>query len=178
MSGHRGTESEFELTLIDRLEQLQYRPLFGPELDRPPDEVVLKDVLHDSLRRRYPDLPAGALAEAVMIISRPVGVDTLRRNMAFHQMLTRGFELKVEFPDGGPDGRSEYRHIYPVDWEHPCDNEFYVVNQLPIRGQNDRRPDLIIFVNGLPLVVFEIKNPYDDQPTVQGAINQIQHYAN
>ena len=178
MSGHRGTESEFELTLIDRLEQLHYCPLFGPELDRLPDEVVLKDVLHDSLRRRYPDLPATALAEAVTTISRPVGVDTLRRNMAFHQMLTRGFELKVEFPDGGPDGHTEYRHIYPVDWEHPHENDFYVVNQLPIRGQNDRRPDLIIFVNGLPLVVFEIKNPYDDQPTVQGAINQIQHYAN
>jgi len=65
-----------------------------------------------------------------------------------------------------------------VDWDTPENNEFMVVNQLPVHGPNgnDRRPDVIVYVNGLPLVLFELKNPYDDQPTVADAINQIGHY--
>jgi type I restriction enzyme R subunit len=169
---HRGTETTFELTTIERLEQLVYGYRFGPEIDRPHDEVVFKDVLRANLAKRYADLPAKALDEAVAQISRPQGVDTLRRNMAFHQMLVRGFELSVEFPGG----RKEHRHIHAIDWDNPEQNEFLVVNQLPIHGQNDRRPDILIYINGLPLVVFELKNPYSDQPTVDDAFNQIQHY--
>ena len=112
---HRGTESTFELTTIERLEQLDYVYHSGPDIDRPQDEVVLKDVLRANLASRYPDLPARALDEAVARISRPEGVDTLRRNMAFHQMLTRGFELPVDLPDG----RKTHRHIYAIDWQNP-----------------------------------------------------------
>jgi type I restriction enzyme R subunit len=169
---HHGTETEFELTTLKRLEGLGYKPVFGMELQRPQERVVLLDVLRDWFARRYPELPPGALDEAVHTISRPGGVDTLRRNLAFHQLLTRGFDLKVECPDG----RVEYRHIYPVDWEQPEANEYWAVNQLPIHGQNDRRPDVVIFINGLPLVVFELKNPYSEKPTVEDAFNQVQHY--
>ncbi len=167
-----GTETEFELTTLKRLEALKYRPVFGMDLQRPHDQVVLKDVLRGWLARRYSDLPDSALNEAVHIITRPEGVDALRRNLAFHQLLTRGFDLKID----KADGRTEYRHIYPVDWEHPQDNEFWAVNQFPVHGQNDRRPDVVIFINGLPLVVFELKNPYSEKPTVDDAYNQIQHY--
>src|SRR5437867_933162 len=100
MSGHRGTETEFELTTIERLEQQGYLHQHGGDIIRPQDEVILKDVLRETLARRYPDLPAGALDKAVARITRPDGVDTLRRNLAFHLMLTRGFELPVELPDG------------------------------------------------------------------------------
>jgi type I restriction enzyme R subunit len=168
----RGTETEFELTTIDRLELLKYRYIHGEELDRPHEEVVLRDVLRGSLAARYPDLPARSLDEAVARLARPEGADTLRRNMAFHRDLTRGIEVKVEYPSG----RVEHRHIYAVDWENPGKNDFLVVNQLPIRGQNDRRPDIVVFVNGLPLALFELKNPYDPHPTVEDALNQIAHY--
>ncbi|MCX6376823.1 MAG: HsdR family type I site-specific deoxyribonuclease, partial [Armatimonadetes bacterium] len=165
-------ETDFELTTIERLEALGYRHVLGPDIERDPRKVVLEDNLRRSLARRYPDLPPEALKTAVKTITRPEGVDTIRRNMHFHQLLTRGFDLKVDFPDG----RHEFRRIYPVDWEHPTDNEFLVVNQFPISGQNDRRPDILIFVNGLPLVLFELKNPYDPHPTVEDAYNQICHY--
>jgi len=169
---HRGTETQFELTTIERLEGQRYTHLFGPDLARPHEEVVLRDVLRASLAERYRDLPPTSLDEAVAQISRPVGADSLRRKMAFHQMLVRGLELKIEFPDG----RVEHRLIYPVDWEHPTDNDFHVVNQLPVHGQNDRRPDLVLYVNGLPLVIFELKNPYSEKPTVAEALNQVRHY--
>jgi type I restriction enzyme R subunit len=169
---HRGTETEFELTTIERLEQQGYVHRHGEDLERPREEVVLLDSLRESLRRRYPDLPEAAIEEAVRVFSRPDGVDTLRRNLAFHLALARGVELAVELPDG----RSEHRHIYAIDWDEPGNNEFLVVNQLSVHGQNDRRPDIVIYVNGLPLALFELKNPYDEHPTVDDALNQIAHY--
>jgi len=171
--GKRGTETQFELTTIERLELLGYRFLPGEELDRPPDEVVLKDVLKAELKRRYAELPESAIDEAVSRFSRPDGVDTQRRNMAFHLSLVRGLDdIKVEWPDG----RSEYRHIHAVNWKEPEKNDFLVVNQLTVKSENERRTDLIVYLNGLPLVVFELKNPYDEHPSVEDAINQLHHY--
>jgi type I restriction enzyme R subunit len=168
----RGTESTFELTTLQRFDALKYQHAFGMDIERPREEVVLRDVLHHFLAGRYPDLPPAAIEQAVRTFSKPEGVDTLHRNLAFHQMLTRGLELKVEFPDG----RVEHRHVYAVNWDEPHKNDVQAINQFPIHGQNDRRPDVIIFVNGLPLVVFELKNPYDEKPTVDDAFNQVQHY--
>lgn len=170
----RGTESDFELTTIERLEQLNYDYIHGEELERPHEEVVLKDRLKASLQERYSNLPANTIEEAVNRFARPEGVDTLRRNLAFHRDLTDGVDIKVK----QPDGKEEYQHIYAIDWEHPKKNEFLVVNQFSISGKNDRRPDIVIFINGLPLVVFELKNPYNMHPTVEDAYNQIQHYKN
>jgi type I restriction enzyme R subunit len=173
MGGHRGTETDFELTTIDRLDKQGYIWCHGSEVEREDDdEVVLRSRLRRCLALRYSDLPPGSLDEAVAKLSRPAGVDLLRRNLAFHQLLTRGFEVRVEYPDG----RIEHRHIHAIDWESPQENEFLVVNQLAVRGKNDRRPDVLVYVNGLPLVLFELKNPYSDAPTVDDAFNQIQHY--
>jgi type I restriction enzyme R subunit len=172
MAGHRCTETTFELTTIERLEQQGYIHLLGPELERPLDEVVLKDLLRANLTKRYPELPSLAMDEAVSRICNPEGVDTIRRNKTFHKLLARGFEQRVEYPDG----RKDYVYIYPVAWDNPGGNDFHVINQLPIHGRNDRRPDILIYVNGLPLVVFELKNPYAIKPTVDDALNQIQHY--
>ena len=176
MSTHHGCETDFELTTIERLKLLGYAHVNGSEIERDPADVVMRSWLRDNLVRRYPDLPASALDEAVARIARPDGVDTLRRNMAFHELVTRGFELKTEFTEGPKKGRVEHRHIYPVAWNEPDANDFRVVNQLAIHGRNDRRPDVLIYVNGLPLVVFELKNPWSDAPTVEEAHNQIGHY--
>jgi type I restriction enzyme R subunit len=112
MGGHRGTESDFELTTIERLEQKGYTWVHGSEVERKDDdEVVLRPRLRESLGQRYPDLPARPLDDAVAKLSRPEGVDTLRRNFTFHQLLTRGFEVRVEHPGG----RVEYRHIHAID---------------------------------------------------------------
>lgn len=171
MTGRRGTETEFELATIQRLEKLDYRWLAGPDLVRDPSEVVLGDALRDSLARRYEMLPPDVLASAVGRIARPDGADTLQRNKDFHLRLVEGFEVFYE-----KGGKRVPVHIHPIDWEHAERNDFVVVNQLPVHGANDRRPDLVVYVNGLPLVVFELKNPYSEKPTVDEALNQIAHY--
>ena len=116
----RGTETEFELTTIERLEQLNYEYIHGEELQRPLDEVVLKNALRAFLKNNYPDLPNSALDEAVSKFANPQGVDTLRRNRSFHQDVTRGIELKVKYEDG----KKEVKHIYPINWEDPVIETF------------------------------------------------------
>ena len=69
-----------------------------------------------------------------------------------------------------------FEHVHVVDWTNAAANDFCVKNQLPIHGQNNRRPDLLIYVNGLPLVLFELKNPYEEEANTLGAFNQVQHY--
>jgi type I restriction enzyme R subunit len=170
----RGNESTFELATIQRLRLLGYDYVYGPELERDPTQVVLLDVLRASLRERYTQLGEVDLSAAIERITRPVGATTLHCNEAFHTgVLTRGFELVVE--RARPRGR-EVVHVHPIDWEHPERNQFLVVNQLHIAGP-DRIPDIVVYVNGLPLVVFELKNPWDDSANVDDALNQLHHYA-
>ena len=167
------TESQFEETTIERLRLLGYRHEYGGNLERDPREVVIVDWLRAFLTRRYPHLPSAAREEAIARFSRPEGVTPEQRNLAFHGLLTRGFEQRYRRADNGAEA---FEHIYAVDWQQPGENDFCVVNQLPIRGVNDRRPDLLVYLNGLPVVLFELKNPYDEEPNTLGAWNQVQHY--
>jgi type I restriction enzyme R subunit len=178
-------EAQFEANTIERLKNLGYAHDDGIALrerdEFPLEQVVRADLLERHLKARYPHLPDEAIARAIQIGTHPEGVTLLHRNKNFHELLTRGFNLryKLPSPDGrgvGGEGQDQDEHIYLVNWDEPTKNDFRVVSQLPIRGQNDRRPDLLIYINGLPLVLFELKNPYDESPTVEGAHNQIQHY--
>src|SRR5437773_2235897 len=172
---NQGTESQFEETTIDRLLALPgYRYQYGGEIERDWRDVVMTDCLRAFLQKKYPHLPADALEEAIVKVSHPEGVTTEQRNKNFHAMLTRGFEQKY----CKPDGTEAFEHIYVVEWDasKSAENDFCIVNQLPIRGQNDRRPDIIVYLNGFPLVLFELKNPYEEEPNTLGAFNQVQHY--
>lgn len=165
-----GTESEFEETTIERLLALGYRYCHGANVSRESDrEVVLVDSLRNFLCSHY---PPEITEPALKAFLAPEGVDRVRRNQNFLQILTRGLEVPYE----DDSGQRNVAHVYAINWEDPSDNDFLVVNQLTIRGRIERRPDLLIYVNGLPLVVFELKNPYDENPTVEGAFNQLQHY--
>ena len=169
---HRGTETDFELTTIKRLEALGYEHQVGTDLARPHEEVVLRDDLRGFLQAQYPQLPEQSIAFAINRFARPEGADALHRNLDFHTLATRGLEVPVDQP-GQP---RTYVHVHPIAWDRPDANSFRVINQLPVRGQNDRRPDVVLFVNGFPLVLFELKNPWEPSFTVEHAHNQISHY--
>ncbi len=173
-----GTESQFEETVIDRLKAIGYRYQYGPELPIDHSQsVVLTAALREYLVRRYRHLPPNVIDSAIEQISNPEGLTTERRNMAFQALFRAGLTLNYE-----ADGQEKSEHIHLADFERPELNDFLVVNQLTIHGlghaANDRRPDLIIYLNGLPLVVFELKNPWHPKPTVDDAHNQLGHYRN
>ena len=172
------TESTFELATIQRLQALGYRYLHGSDVDRSLYAVVLEAPLRDYLRRRYAHLPATAVEQAIQVVSAPEGATLDRRNMSFQHLLREGYTLRYE----AANGEERHEHLYFLDFERPELNDFLVVNQLTVQGGapgqagNTRRPDVVVYVNGLPLIVFELKNPWDEYADVAGAHNQIGHY--
>ena len=170
-------ENLFEETTVERLEQLGYTHRHGAALRGeafPEADVVHRPTLRAFLEQQYPHLDDDALRQAVQRIASPDGVDLIQRNKHFHELATEGFELPYE----RADGTEAHEHIYPIAWDDPDGtvNTYWVVQQFTVAGSNRRRPDLVVFINGLPLVVFELKNPYRGDPTVQEAHNQLQHY--
>jgi type I restriction enzyme R subunit len=135
-------------------------------------EVVLVEHLRRALARLNPHLPPSALDDAVLIVRAPQSPQPVEDHRAFHDVLLSG--VKVEYL---VDGEDKTALVKLVDFDDPARNEFLAVNQFRIViGKKNRRPDILLFVNGLPLGQVELKNPGDELATAEAAHNQIQHY--
>ena len=176
----RITESAIEEFAITLLEKLGYQYAYGPEIAPDSDtprrrsfgDVLLLDKLKIAVARLNPSVPDDAREDAIKQIQRLSSSELIANNEAFHRMLTEG--VKVTYQKGG-QGRGDL--VWLVDFSDPENNEFEVVNQLTIVDENvKKRPDVILFVNGLPLVVMELKNPADENATVYSAFKQVQTY--
>jgi len=174
------TENTIEDFAIKLLEHLGYEYIYAPDIApdgeiperQSYDEVLLTERLQNAIRRINPDVPAGSLDEALNEIQRINSPELLANNETFHRMLTEG--IKVSYQKEGND-RGDL--VWLVDFECPENNEFMVANQFTvIENGNNKRPDVILFVNGLPLVVIELKNPADENATVRSAYKQIETY--
>jgi type I restriction enzyme R subunit len=167
------TEATIEQATIDWLSDLGYTHQLGTALaQNHTKEVVLKDRLLQFIEKQYPDIPKEIQTLAVSEFANNEGADLEHRNRTFHLKLTNGIEYDYEDASGKEKGV----HIYPIDFINPENNTFWVVNQFSITGKNKRRPDIIIYINGLPLIVFELKNWYDANTNIKEAHNQIGHY--
>ncbi len=166
-------ESDIEAAAIDWLRgQEPYTYQHGSEIKRDLSKAVLEDVFGAFLQRRYPQVPGKVLAELKQEFLYNKGSNLDSRNHAFHLKLSKG--ISKTWKDD--TGRQHFGHFYPIAYEDVKQNEFRVVNQFTIVGKSKRIPDLIIFVNGLPLVLFEFKNLFSQDATVEAAYNQVQHY--
>ncbi|WP_209391208.1 type I restriction endonuclease subunit R [Chryseobacterium sp. RR2-3-20] len=174
------TENEIEQLAIALLEHQGYTYINGVQLA--PDEggterisfeeVVLKQRLENAVRRINSTIPLDAQQDAVKQILRIASPDVLSNNESFHRLLTEGIPVTKRV-----NGQERGDRVFLIDFENPLHNEFLVVNQFTIveNGVN-KRPDIILFVNGLPLVVIELKNATDDKTTIQSAFRQIETY--
>ncbi|MCD4737105.1 MAG: HsdR family type I site-specific deoxyribonuclease, partial [Bacteroidales bacterium] len=165
-------ESDIELAAIEWLEELGYNYLYGRDIDREPKKAVLEDHFAKFIQHQYPHLPELKQKEIVTLFINNQGIDLPYRNKDFHQKLSKG----IDYTWKDTSGKEYFEHIYAIDFENPANNEFLVVNQFPVLGKNSRRPDLIVFINGIPVILFEFKNMFDEEATVETAFNQIQHY--
>ncbi|HPB30051.1 MAG TPA: type I restriction endonuclease subunit R, partial [Candidatus Sumerlaeota bacterium] len=177
----RFTESVVEEAALEWLEGLDYTILSGLEIA--PGEtaaerenygqVVLEGRLRQALRRLNPKVPADALEEALRKIARLEFPSAVKNNHALHRMLVDGVPVEMERA-GGSRG---YVPVWVVDFENPENNEFLAVNQFTVvEDRHERRPDIVLFVNGLPLAVIELKNAADENATIWSAFNQLQTY--
>ena len=173
-------ESEIEEFALELLrDENGYAVLYGPDLleglhpERAYNEVVLQTRLRAAIDRLNPHIPAEAREEAFKKALRTQALTLIDNNETFHCLLTEGVDVK--FSVGG--GKSRTDKVWLVDFDRPENNEFLAVNQYTVVENNtNKRPDIVLFINGLPLVVFELKNPADEKADVQAAFHQLQTY--
>ena len=163
------------------LENLGWRIAHGPDIapDTPGAEradygdVVLEGRLRDALARLNPELPATALDDAFRRLLRPEGATLEARNRAFHRLLVDGVTVEHRTDNGRVQGKQ----ALVIDFDDPANNDWLAVNQFTvIENKHERRPDVVLFVNGLPLGVIELKNPADEDATIWSAWQQLQTY--
>jgi len=176
----RLNESHIEQTLIDLLKNQGYEYFYGPDIapySKSPQResfasVVLENHLKESLKRLNPDVPESARYEAYQHIINLGSSDIMANNEKFHNFLTDGITVEY-FKDGNTKGIN----VKLIDLEHIANNSFWVVNQFVIKeNNNEKRLDVVIFVNGLPLVVVELKSATDEKATLERAFTQLQNY--
>ena len=168
-------ESEIEQIALDILrEENGYAVAFGPDIsegdrkEREYTEVVLQGRLRAAIDRLNPAIPAEAREEAAKKALRTVSVNLLDNNEAFHRLLTEGVDVKFSVGEG----KASTDKVWLVDFANPENNEFLAVNQFTVvENNNNKRPDIVLFINGLPLVVIELKNAADENADVQAAFN-------
>jgi type I restriction enzyme R subunit len=184
-NNHHYTENELEELCLEWFEELGYKFIPGPEIapdgEAPEREdysqVILKDWVKDAISRLNPDVPKDAQEEALKkVVNIPFeNQATLLNNKLFHRYLTHGVPVEFRREDGSIEGR-ELKIIDPTNMNN---NDWAAINQFTvIENKNNRRPDIVIFVNGLPLAVIELKNPVKEEATIESAYNQIQTYKN
>ena len=175
------SEADVEQAALDWLSALGWQVAHGPDIapGTPNAErtdygqVVLERRLRDALAELNSSLPASALEDAFRRLTRPEGATLETRNRAFHRMLVDG--VTVEHRDS--EGRIRGAQAQVIDFDNLANNDWLAVNQFTVtENRNTRRPDVMLFVNGLPLGVIELKNPADEDATIWTAWQQLQTY--
>ncbi|MEX2336209.1 MAG: type I restriction endonuclease subunit R [Fulvivirga sp.] len=174
------TESEIELYALEELENQRFQYLHGPVIAHDGEspmrqdygQVILSTKLAEILPSINPDLPHDAILQAIKEVERIQSPDLLKNNEDFHRFITDGIPVTYR-----ANGVEKHDYCWLIDFEHPERNSFIAVNQFTIlENNNNKRPDIIIFINGLPLVVIELKNAADENATIRKAFDQIQTY--
>lgn len=172
------TENDIEqiaLTILQ--EDLGYTVLYGPDIadgkERSYKDVVLEGRLRKAIDKLNPTIPAEAKEEAFKKVLRTLSINLFENNEAFHSFLTEGVDVKFSIGEG----KTKTDKVWLIDYANPSKNEFVAVNQFTVvENHQNKRPDIVLFVNGLPLVVIELKNAVDENANVKAAFNQLQTY--
>lgn len=176
----RITENIIESFAIELLDKLGYEYIYAPDIA--PDsenperdsftQVLLLNRLQNAIKRINHHIPADAQAEAIKEIQRIASPELLANNETFHRLLTEGIPVSKRV-----DGDDRGDRVWLIDFKNPHNNEFVVANQFTIiENGNNKRPDVILFVNGIPLVVIELKNAADENTTINSAFKQVETY--
>lgn len=166
------TEDEIEQIALQTFEEQGYEIVNGISLERAYSEVVIIARLEAAIAKLNPSIPYEVREEAVKNVLRVQHTTLLANNEAFHKLLTEGVDVK-----GREGTENKTFKVWLMDFENPLNNDFVAVNQFTIvEKHTNKRPDVILFINGLPLVVIEIKNATSENATIKNAFDQLQTY--
>ena len=166
-------EDTFEQAIIELFENMDYTHIYAPDMNRTDySRPLLDDVLRDCLVRLNCGLPAVAIDEAILKLNDFDAGSLLQKNIVFMDYLQNGITVKYAVK-----GEERSSVVKLIDYSDADKNDFYVVNQYTfVENGNNRRPDIILFINGLPLVLMELKSPSKDEVGAENAYNQIRNY--
>lgn len=175
------TEDVVEQAALAWFENLGYELVYGPDIA--PDgenqqrasysDIILDQKLRSALAAINPSIPADVIDEVYRKVSASASPDIFEDNKIFHRMLVNGVEVEYAKPDGNITGDK----VWLIDFDNPQNNDFCAVNQLTVvENRQKRRPDIVVFVNGLPLAIVELKNAVNENTTNTHAYNQLQTY--
>lgn len=173
-------ENQIEQSCLQWFQDIRWQYQFGkdhnnlvdPNWRENPEQVVLKPLLREAIARLNPNFPVSAVDEVVKNLSRFDRGSLVERNHQFHQSLRQG--MRVKYLANGQEKNVSAR---VVDFDNPDNNHFLVVNQFKIKGEKcNRIPDVVCFINGLPIAVLELKNPFNENVDLGDAYNQLQTY--
>ncbi len=174
------TEDHLEQLALTWFQDAGWEYRFGPDIAPDGDtperadyrQVLLPGRLHEALRRLNPDVPDAVLEEVLHRVAKLHEPSVIQNNRRFHEALLDGVPVEVEIA-----GVKRGDRVRLIDFEHPEQNRFLVVNQYTVQGtKQPRRPDLVCFINGIPIAVIELKNPATEQADIWSAFNQLETY--
>lgn len=166
------TEADYENSLIELFRNdLGYEYAYGPDIERDFYSPLYEDVLYDCIERINSDMPISALNEAIFKLKNFENGELVQKNAVFMDYLQNGIPVSY-FDDG--DERSGI--VYLVDYKNPDNNSFIVANQWTFIENSNKRPDVILFLNGLPVVLVELKSPSREETDASEAYRQLRNY--
>lgn len=165
------TEANYENAVIQLIEQLGYTHVYGPDVVRDYTDPLYSEVLEESLFAVNPGLPQAAINEAVFKLRNIENGKLAQRNIIFTDYMQNGIEVAFFH-----NGEQKYERVHLIDYNNIDRNSFIVANQWTFQEHSEKRPDVVIFVNGLPLVVIELKSPSREETDASEAYRQLRNY--
>lgn len=165
------TEANYENAAIQLIEQLGYTHVYGPDVERDYTDPLYSEALEGSLIAVNPGVPQAAINEALFKLRNIENGKLEQRNIIFTDYLQNGIEVAYFH-----NGEQKYERVHLIDYDHIDHNSFIVANQWTFQEHSEKRPDVVIFVNGLPLVVIELKSPSREETDASEAYRQLRNY--
>lgn len=165
------TEADYENTLVELFENMGWRHVYGPDLERDYYDPLYEEELDDAIRRINPDMPENAIHEALFKLKNFENADLVQKNSVFMDYIQNGIEVRFLV-----DGEERSGLVYLVDYKNPDNNSFVIANQWTFIENSEKRPDVILFLNGLPVVLMELKSPSREETNASEAYTQIRNY--
>ena len=165
------TEADYENTIIELFEDMGWRHVYGPDVERDYKDPLYEEQLDDAIHRINPEMPESAIHEALFKLKNFDNADLVQKNAVFMDYIQHGVEVRYLV---GSEERSGL--VYLVDYKNPDNNSFVIANQWTFIENSNKRPDVLLFLNGLPVVLMELKSPSREETDASEAYTQIRNY--
>ena len=165
------TEADYEKSVIELFQNMGYLYIYAPELERDFRSPLYEEELDESIRRINPDMPEDAIADALYKLKNFENAELVLKNALFMDYIQHGIEVRYFVK-----GEERSGLVYLVDYKNPDNNSFVVANQWTFVENSNKRPDILLFLNGMPVVLIELKSPSREETDASEAYTQIRNY--